>query len=108
MTNEMVKYFPVNELQTMADAIAKSGLFGVKDPTQALALMLTAQAEGQHPAAIAQDFDIINGKASRKTHSVLARFQQAGGRVKWHELTDTCAKATFSHPAGGEVTIDWT
>lgn len=92
----------------MGTALAKSGLFGMKTPEQAIALMLVAQAEGQHPATIAQDYDVIQGKATRKTHSVLARFQAAGGKVEWHELSHTKADATFSHPAGGSVRLDWT
>ena len=99
---------PLSDMQTMAAALAQSGLFGVKNTTQALALMLVAQAEGQHPATIAQDYDLIQGRAARKTHSVLARFQQAGGSVQWHELTDTKASATFSHPQGGSLRMDWT
>ena len=94
-------------MSRMADAMAKSNLFGVKTPDEALALMMVAQAEGQHPATIVQDYDIIHGKAARKTHSVLARFQQAGGKVEWHELSDTKAEATFSHPQG-VARIAWT
>jgi len=97
-----------DEMRQMAEAIAQSGLFGMKEPTQALALMLVAQAEGLHPATAAQEYDLIQGKACRKTHSVLARFQQHGGKVDWHELTDEAAIATFSHPSGGSVKIDWT
>mgnify|MGYP000196264106 CR=1 FL=1 len=99
---------PYPEVQSMASAMAKSGLFGMKTPDQALALMLVAQAEGQHPATIAQDYDIIQGKGTRKTHSVLARFQAMGGKVEWHELTHTRADATFSHPKGGALRLDWT
>lgn len=99
---------PLHDIQIMADAMAQSGLFGMKNPTQAMALMLVAQAEGQHPATIAQDYDVIQGKAARKTHSVLARFQQAGGRVEWHELTEFKADATFTHPAGGALRMVWT
>lgn len=99
---------PFQDVQGMAQAIAKSGLFGMKTPDQALALMLVAQAEGQHPATITQDYDIIQGKAARKTHSVLARFQQMGGTVEWHELSDTIADATFSHKSGGKLRIEWT
>lgn len=99
---------PFQDVQGMAQAIAKSGLFGMKSADQALALMLVAQAEGQHPATITQDYDIIQGRAARKTHSVLARFQQMGGVVKWHELTDTIADATFAHKSGGELRISWT
>ena len=99
---------PFDALQQMAGAMAKSGLFGVKSADQALALMLVAQAEGQHPATIAQDYDIIQGRAARKTHSVLARFQAAGGKVDWPELSDTKAHGVFSHPQGGSVAIVWT
>jgi hypothetical protein len=95
-------------MERMAHAIAKSGLFGMKSVDQALALMLVAQAEGQHPATITQEYDIIQGKAARKTHSVLARFQAAGGKVEWHELSHTKADATFTHVQGGSVRLDWT
>lgn len=99
---------PFNDLQQMGMALAKSGLFGMKSPEQAIALMLVAQAEGQHPATIAQDYDIIQGKATRKTHSVMARFQAAGGSVNWHSLTAEIADATFSHPQGGSLRMVWT
>lgn len=101
-------YYPIEALERMAQAIAKSQLFGMKSPEQALALMLTAQAEGQHPATITQDYDIVQGRPARKTHSVLARFQQAGGTVQWHDLTEQKACATFSHRSGGSLKIEWT
>src|SRR4030067_1652694 len=107
MSNELAVY-QLKDMQIMAEAVAKSGLFGMKSADQALALMLVAQAEGQHPATITQDYDIIQGKACRKTHSVMARFQQMGGRVEWHQLTDLIADATFSHAAGGSLRIEWT
>jgi hypothetical protein len=105
MSNALI---PFQDVQGMAQAIAKSGLFGMKTPDQALALMLVAQAEGQHPATITQDYDIIQGKAARKTHSVLARFQQMGGTVEWHELSDAIADATFAHKSGGKLRMTWT
>ena len=107
MTNEVALY-NVQDMGTMANAIAKSGLFGMKTPDQAMALMLVAQAEGMHPATITQDYDIIQGKACRKTHSVMARFQQMGGKVEWHSLDETKADATFSHPLGGSLRLTWT
>lgn len=99
---------PFDQVERMASAMSQSGLFGMKSADQALALMLVAQAEGQHPATIAQDYDIIQGRAARKTHSVLARFQAAGGKVEWHELTNTKADATFAHAAGGSLRMVWT
>lgn len=107
MSNDIALY-KLSDMQVMAEAVARSGLFGMKSPDQALALMLVAQSENQHPATITQDYDIIQGKACRKTHSVMARFQQMGGKVEWHNLTDSIADATFSHPAGGSLRIEWT
>jgi len=107
MSNEVAVY-QLKDMQVMAAAVAKSGLFGMKSEDQALALMLVAQSENQHPATITQDYDIIQGKACRKTHSVMARFQMMGGKVEWHQLTDMVADATFSHPAGGALRIEWT
>lgn len=99
---------PFAEVRDMATAIAASGLYGVKRPEQALALMLVAQAEGRHPAIAARDYHVIEGRPALKADAMLARFQEAGGCIKWIELTDTCAKAEFSHPKGGSLVLDWT
>jgi hypothetical protein len=96
------------DLERMAVAIAKSGLFGVKTPEQALSLMLLAQAEGLHPAIAARDYHIIDGKPALKADAMLARFMAAGGRVEWHELSDGKVSATFSHSIGGTLRIEWT
>lgn len=98
---------PVGDMQTMAGALAKSGLFGVKTADQALALMIVAQAEGRHPGSVASDYHIIQGRASLKSDAMLARFQQAGGRVEWHDHSNEKVSATFSHAQGGSLRIDW-
>jgi hypothetical protein len=100
--------YELNQIRDMAGAIAQSGLFGIKTKAQAYALLLIADAEGLHPATVAQDYDVIQGRPARKTHSVLARFQQAGGSVEWQELTEQRAAAKFTHPRGGSVVIEWT
>jgi hypothetical protein len=92
----------------MAQAIAESKLFGIQTPAQALALGLLCQAEGRHPAEAARDYHIINGKPSLKSEAMLARFQQAGGRVEWHEYTHDSVSGTFSHPQGGTLKVSWT
>ena len=99
--------FPIQEVERMALAIAGSGLFGIKTPDQAFALMLIAQAEGRHPATVAQDYDIIQGRPALKSQSALARFQAAGGRIQWTERGPTACAAEFSHPQGGTLTIRW-
>ena len=99
--------YAVSDMERMAHAFASSKLFGVTNAEQALALCLIAQAEGRHPASAAQDYHIIQGKPSKKADAMLRDFLSSGGKVQWHELTDKAVSATFSHPAGGSVTIDW-
>lgn len=98
---------PVTEVQVMAQAVARSGLFGVKSLDQALSLMLIAQAEGRHPALAARDYDVIQGRPAKKAEAMLRDFFAAGGRVEWHELSDTVADATFSHEQGGKFRCHW-
>jgi hypothetical protein len=104
MSNALVS---LSDIDRMARAVAASGLFGVKSPEQAMALMLVAQAEGRHPATVARDYDIIQGRPSKKSEAMLRDFLDAGGRVEWHALDDNLADATFSHPLGGTVRISW-
>ena len=95
------------DLERMAIAFARSGLFGAKTPDQALALCLIAQAEGKHPALASKQYHIINGGPAKKADAMLGDFQAMGGKVDWHEYTDTCVSGTFSHPDGGSVRVDW-
>jgi len=107
LTQQVNTQVALGDMQVMANAIVKSGLFGMKTADQALALMIVATAEGRHPGSVASDYHIIQGRASLKSDSMLARFQQSGGRVEWHDHTNEKVAATFSHPAGGSLRIDW-
>ena len=104
MSNEIV---PIASLERMAQAVAASKLFGITNADQALALMLVAQAEGLHPATAARDYHIIQGRPSLKADAMLARYLTSGGKVEWHDHTDAKVAATFTHPAGGSLRIDW-
>ena len=103
-----VPAFTMSHMQQVAMAIAKGGLFGSNDPNAILTLCMLAQAEGQHPAVVFRDYHIIQGKPAKKADAMLRDFVSAGGKVEWHKLDDTVADATFSHPGGGSVRIDWT
>lgn len=103
----MTAIVPFEQQQHLAHAFAKSGLFGVKTPEQALALMALCEAEGLHPAKAVQDYDIIQGKPAKKAQAMLASFLNNRGKVEWISRTDTNCTATFSHPDGGSITVDW-
>ena len=108
MSNNLPAHISYSEIEKMSLAMSKSGLFGVKTPEQALSLMLVAQAENVHPAKAMMEYHIIEGRPALKSDAILARFQAAGGTVKWTCMTDQKVEAIFSHAAGGSVTIDWT
>lgn len=99
--------FSMGDVERVANAIAKGGLFGSKDPYAVLTLCLLAQAEGQHPAVVFRDYHIISGKPAKKADAMLRDFITGGGKIEWHTLDDTCADATFSHPSGGSARISW-
>lgn len=105
MTNELI---PLADIEKMAKHLVASKLFGVKTDSEAVALMLLSQAEGMHPARAVQLYHIIQGRPSMKSEAMLARFQAAGGAVKWEVSTEGEARASFSHPAGGALTVSWT
>lgn len=104
----MTALVPINEIREMAEVAAKSKMFGFKSPDEAMAIMLLCQAENLHPAIAMRDFHVIQGRPALKADAMLARFQQAGGAVKWEEYTDERVSGTFSHPNGGSVTVTWT
>lgn len=84
----------LQEMETMARAIAKSGMFGVRDEAQALSLMLLCQAEGLHPVLALRRYHIIEGKPSMRADALQGEFEQAGA-ILWHERTETECSATF-------------
>ena len=105
--NQLALQQSITDLEIMANHFVKSGLFGIKRIEEAVSLMIIAQAEGRHPGTVASEYHIIQGRPALKADAILARFQSAGGKVEWHEYTDTIVAGTFSHPAGGSLKVDW-
>jgi hypothetical protein len=104
----MSNIIPYNEMEKMALATAKSGLFGLKSQDQALTLMMIAQSQGIHPMSAIMLYDIIDGKPAPKATTIQARFQEEGGKIEWLHTDSEKAIAKFTHPEGGEITITWT
>ena len=103
----MSNLVPFNEIEQMATSVAASKLFGINNKDQAVALMLLCQAEGLHPAIAARDYHLIQGRPALKADAMLARFQQAGGKVDWKEYTNDKVTGVFSHPQGGSLEVSW-
>jgi len=98
----------VQDMGVMADAIVRSKFYGFQTKDQVIAVMLVAQAENKHPATVMQEYDIIQGRPALKSQAILARFQQAGGKVQWQEIGAKRCIGTFTHESGGSITVEWT
>jgi hypothetical protein len=101
---------PFSEVQSMAVAAAKSGLFpGARTPEAALTLMLVAQAEGLHPVQALRRFHVIEGRPAMSAEAMLASFQAAGGRITWQRTDEAECAAVFEAPGmGAPLTVRWT
>jgi hypothetical protein len=53
-------------------------------------------------------YHIIQGRPALKSDALLARFQQAGGKVEWPVYQDDKVTGRFSHPQGGTLEVTWT
>ena len=104
MANDLIPY---QDIERMGAVIAKSGLFGMKTPESAVALMLVAQAQGRHPATVAMEYDVIQNRPALKSQAALMRFQEAGGKIKYLVRTDERVSAEFSHEKGGALVVTW-
>lgn len=97
----------IPDIEILAEAVARSRMFGITTKEQALVLMAISQAEGRHPVEAARDYNIIQGRPAKTSEAMLRDFLTSGGRVEWHQLSDDVADATFTHPAGGSIRIVW-
>lgn len=98
---------PYSEVEKMSVAMGKGNLFG-KSAEQFLPLMLLAQAEGRHPATVAMEYDVIQGRPALRSQAALSRFQESGGVIEWIERTEKTVSANFTHPKSTPVKITWT
>ena len=106
----MTALVPMDQMQAMAKSLVASKMFGFKTESEAMSIMLIAQAEGRSPALAARDYHVIQGRPALKADAMLARFQQEGGVVEWDEYTDAKVTGRFSHPKScpKPVSITWT
>ncbi len=107
MANQIVE-LPVGQtIGAMAKYCAASGLFGGYNEPQVATLLLMAQAEGKHPMAAMQEYDIVKGRPALKSSAVFGRFRKAGGKLQWTETSDKVAKC-HAEIDGCSIDIEWT
>lgn len=111
-TNEITVYerMPdtVAAIQTMGKAIAQSKLFGCQNESQGQVLALECMAQRMPPLSMARRFDLMNGKLSMKSQTMLADFRTAGGKSKLVKKTADCAAIWLKDSEGNEYEFQLT
>ena len=70
---------PVDAVKTLGASIAKSQMFGCQTEAQGEILALECMAQHLPPLSLARRFDLMHGKISMKSQTMLADFRSAGG-----------------------------
>lgn len=105
---ELITNTEFDTLERFAAMIAKSGMGGFKTPEQAMVGLMLATAEGIPIGRVIHEYHIINGKLALKSEVILARFQRAGGILRYIRNSESVVEVVASHPSGGELSIQWT
>lgn len=100
MGNEMVvtqQNYSLQEVREIAKDMASSGLFAMKTPEQAFAMMMICRSEGIDPVQAMKRYHIIEGRPSMRADAMQAEFMRQGGTVEWVVSNSEECHAIFSH-----------
>lgn len=95
-------------ISSIAKKFAESRIFGIKDENEMFAVMMIAHARGIHPALAAQQYDLIEGKLSMNSATMVSLFRHEGGSIKINERSTTVCDLEFVHPNGDTIPVRWT
>ena len=87
---------PIDAIEKMGNWFAKSGMFGCEKVEQGNILAMASILERKSPIEIADTYHLMDGQLTMKSRAMLAKYRQAGGRVKWLETTDTTCRAAWT------------
>ena len=112
-TNEITVYErmqnPTAAIELMGKAIAQSKLFGCQNEAQGQVLALECMATRTPPLSKAKRFDLMNGKLSMKSQTMLADFRTiAGGKTKMVERSADRAAIWMQDREGNKYEFELT
>jgi hypothetical protein len=98
---------PLAAVKQLGIMFAKAGMAGCDRVEQGEFLALACMAERKSPFDIVRTYHIVDGKLSMRADAMLARFREAGGKVKWEQFDDKAAVGAWSID-GNETRISYT
>lgn len=99
---------PVATMRDMGEVIAKSQIFGCQSVEQGQVLALECITRNLPPFALAERYDIIQGKLSMKADAMLAGFEESGGEYEIAEYSPDACEIIFSRKKSNiTIRITW-
>ena len=98
---------PLEAIDKLGEWLFQSGMFNMRKPAQGRVLALYCMTKGVNPFDVDADFDIIQGRLSPKSGSMLAWFVEAGGQYKIIERSSKRA-AVWMKFGDNEATFELT
>jgi hypothetical protein len=94
---------PVEAIVQLGQYFAKSGFAGCQNEAQGIVLAWECAAKRKSPSDILAENHIVNGRMSRKSLAIAARFQEAGGKIKWMKTGEDGKEAEAQYSIEGET-----
>jgi hypothetical protein len=94
---------PVEAIVQLGQYFAKSGFAGCQNEAQGIVLAWECAAKRKSPSDILAENHIVNGRMSRKSLAIAARFQQEGGKIKWVKTGEDGKEAEAQYSIEGET-----
>jgi hypothetical protein len=96
-------------VQAMGNLIHTSGMFGVNNPAQGAIIAMDCYTTGMPLLQWPRVFHVVQGKQMMKAETMLARFLEAGGEVKWKDMGEDGKQALAQFKfAGNSYSIGYT
>lgn len=96
-------------VQAMGNLIHASGMFGVNNPAQGAIIAMDCYTTGMPLLQWPRVFHVVQGKQMMKAETMLARFLEAGGEVKWKDMGEDGKQALAQFKfAGNSYSIGYT
>ena len=94
---------PVEAIEALGKWFAKSGMAGCQNEAQGIVLAWECMARRKSPSDIVAENHIVDGRLTKKSLAIAARFQEQGGKIKWTKTGNDGKEAEAQYSIDGDT-----
>lgn len=95
----------VQYAKEMGEIICASGMFGVTKPEQGAVVAMFCVGENISLGEFMRTYHIVDGKVTMRADSMMGRFFEKGGEVKWVRRDNEAVEGIFSFGTNRDITV---